>query len=673
MGALRDHFLNLYPYTDFHELNADWLIKVLMKMVDEVENFVAQNAIKYADPIQWNITKQYEKNTIVVDPITGTAYISNHPVPMGVALSNTHYWSVVFDLGRFITLASQNFANTYEAVTTTTATQPTDQGNWVVWDSVLYQAKNDIHVGDAYVVDGNIEKRTVEDFFNDLKTLISNEAQTRADEDARIEMSLTDLVTSRVNAEAQTRTDEDVRIELSLTDLITSRVNTEAQTRADEDVRIELELRDLIGSEVTARIVADQGLSARINELAGSISQASKYKGNYANVKELGAKGDGNLHPLSEYYGSLDDAREDYPFATTLNMSIDTAAIQKAVNTGLCFIPSGNYQINMPIVLPQPKAVSVVGEFRRNVYLTAITNNLHMFHFERTTGTSIFDISDVTFRTGSGVTGVTAIYFHGLIDGDTRYEDNWLTCDNCHFYDLSRGFDLYACSNVYVSHCYAVRVSQFAHLERAASFAHFSHILTLLGAITIFADDTRADGVSNGLYCYDVLGIYNSFATFRILGWQAVYIQNCSADFQDDVNGGYFINLCQDVTINGCWCAGRDVAQSYGMRIWDSYNVHVSDCTIEHFRTGMRIDAPSYCSVTVQDNTWLVNTNVDIQVVGGSGAVITGNSFRSAGNNAPVKGYSDTSHNIVTNNIMIGSSYDMTMGTGSITTGNVFI
>ena len=79
MGALLQQFMNKYPYTDFHELNADWLIKTLMEMINQVENFVSLNAIKYADPIQWNITKQYEKNTIVIDPLSGTAYISVKP------------------------------------------------------------------------------------------------------------------------------------------------------------------------------------------------------------------------------------------------------------------------------------------------------------------------------------------------------------------------------------------------------------------------------------------------------------------------------------------------------------------------------------------------------------------------------------------------------------------
>ena len=168
-----------FPYTNFHELNLDWILKVLKDIETTIDQFVSLNIIKYADPIQWDITRQYSKNTIVIDPATGTAYISVDNVPQGVALSNTDYWSVVFDLGRFITLASQNFAVSYEPVLTTTATMPTLEGGWIVWNSLLYEALNDIHVGDRYIEDGNIKKTPVEVFFNRLKAELNTEILNR--------------------------------------------------------------------------------------------------------------------------------------------------------------------------------------------------------------------------------------------------------------------------------------------------------------------------------------------------------------------------------------------------------------------------------------------------------------------------------------------------------------
>lgn len=93
---------NMYPYTDYHNLNLDWVLKTLKSIVDEMNNFTLMNKIKYADPLDWDITKQYEANTVVVDPSTYIAYISVKPVPHGAAITNTDYWTVIFDLSTFM-------------------------------------------------------------------------------------------------------------------------------------------------------------------------------------------------------------------------------------------------------------------------------------------------------------------------------------------------------------------------------------------------------------------------------------------------------------------------------------------------------------------------------------------------------------------------------------------
>ena len=59
-----------FPYTNFHDLNLDWILRIIKELDTEVNSFIEQNVLTYADPIDWNITTQYAKNTVVVENIT---------------------------------------------------------------------------------------------------------------------------------------------------------------------------------------------------------------------------------------------------------------------------------------------------------------------------------------------------------------------------------------------------------------------------------------------------------------------------------------------------------------------------------------------------------------------------------------------------------------------------
>ena len=79
-----------YPYQDYNAYNLDYLLDEMKELGFDFKAFVEANVIKYHDPIAWNITTQYEANTIVSD---GTdVYLSKQPVPAGVAVTNTDYW-----------------------------------------------------------------------------------------------------------------------------------------------------------------------------------------------------------------------------------------------------------------------------------------------------------------------------------------------------------------------------------------------------------------------------------------------------------------------------------------------------------------------------------------------------------------------------------------------------
>lgn len=91
----------IFPFTDLHELNLDWVVQIVKHLETELTQFVALNTVKYSNPLQWDITRQYSQNTLVIDPQDGTAYLSVQPVPQGVQITDTDYWTPVFSLEHF--------------------------------------------------------------------------------------------------------------------------------------------------------------------------------------------------------------------------------------------------------------------------------------------------------------------------------------------------------------------------------------------------------------------------------------------------------------------------------------------------------------------------------------------------------------------------------------------
>ena len=99
-----------FPYTNFHDLNLDWILRAIQSMDKKLDEFVASNVLSYADPIQWDIETQYAKNTVVVDPKTGTAYMSINPVPVGQLLTNKYYWQPIFNYDEIVNTLKKQIA-----------------------------------------------------------------------------------------------------------------------------------------------------------------------------------------------------------------------------------------------------------------------------------------------------------------------------------------------------------------------------------------------------------------------------------------------------------------------------------------------------------------------------------------------------------------------------------
>lgn len=156
-------FFDKYPYTDFHELNLDWLLKAVRELADEIKNFEIVNQFTYEG--SWDITKQYKKYAIVT--VNGTeGYISLQAVPAGVDISNADYWALIADYTAVIGGLGARVA----ALETETSNIKTriSNGSWlggkkVVWygDSWGTTANNPVEKFISKYTDVNVTNRCI--------------------------------------------------------------------------------------------------------------------------------------------------------------------------------------------------------------------------------------------------------------------------------------------------------------------------------------------------------------------------------------------------------------------------------------------------------------------------------------------------------------------------------
>jgi septum formation inhibitor MinC len=328
------------PYTNFHDLNLDWIIEVLNEFNTKLTNFVSLATIKYANPIQWDVTSQYEANTVVVDS-NGNAYLSVQPVPSGVSLDRTQYWTKI---GNFDEL----WSNVKKAITpideghsaTATAARAIDDLVWV--NGLLVRITAAMKAGDAYVPGSNCVSSSTNEVLHYLLTTF-NERLT-AEQTTR-ENADNDLQTA-IDTEKQARGDADSGLQTA--------IDTEKQARGDADSG----LQTAIEAEQTARENADNGLQNSIEQLQQDVKQVL----DYANVKSYGAKGDGTTD--------------------------DTIAFSTAIASGKdLFIPDGEYIITGAINIGSPLMTSGAIIIAQGVTITMSAPVAPCcLHFKRTKG-----------------------------------------------------------------------------------------------------------------------------------------------------------------------------------------------------------------------------------------------------------------------------------------------
>ena len=183
-----------FPYANFHELNLDWILHELKELETEITNFVSINSVKYANPITWDITSQYETNTVVLDS-SGNAYLSVQPVPAGVALDREEYWTKI---GNFSALwdSVRSAITPYDEQHSTTASVNHKAGDWVWLENDLFLITKDMTAGNAYVEGSNCKKTNLHDLFITLSGELQDEIMARENADTALDNKITEAATS---------------------------------------------------------------------------------------------------------------------------------------------------------------------------------------------------------------------------------------------------------------------------------------------------------------------------------------------------------------------------------------------------------------------------------------------------------------------------------------------
>lgn len=599
------------PYTNFHDLNLDWIIEVLNEFNTRLTNFVSLATIKYANPIQWNITSQYEANTVVVDS-HGNAYLSVQPVPSGVSLDRVEFWTKI---GNFDEL----WADVKKAIT------PNDEGhsptatanravNDLVWvNGALVRVTKTMIAGDAYVPGSNCVSSSTNEVLHYLITAF-NEGLS-AEKTAR-QKADTQLQTA-IDAEKKAREAADTQLQTAIGAETTAREHADTQ------------LQTAIGAEQKARENADNGLQNSINQLKQDVKNVL----DYANVKSYGAKGDGTTDDTTAFSSAIASGKD-------LFIPDGEYIITEAINIGSPLMTSGAIVIASGVMLTigEPVAPCTLHFRQKNggKFLIRAGETIADWYID----TSIADV----FRGGSIQTFTGTIKFPspgswsattGRLAADTKYKiDAPVRVDNHTSYDFCNNVVSFGPNGVInitgdslTSHVerLAVRNATFVATEESVQ-----EFLAVQYAERVTIDNIHCIGGRRVAHYINTINVYTAnvihdtfytsaepYSSFLldessggasgISGNASIRFYNCISSFNNLTGDSQQFNLynsddIRDVYIDRCECShaatGLQIfTKKGGNPVW---NIWITGCIADQCNRGLYVNNAGASQITVE-------------------------------------------------------------------------
>lgn len=144
-----------------YQYDLGWMIHQILQFKNDLDTAIDLKTIHYADPIDWDITTQYAPNTVVVDPKSGTAYMSKRAVPAGILLDNTDYWVVIFNYQRIYDKIMDGVA--FNDRDNIVASKDLLVNDMVWFGGDLYRCTRPISQGSKYIPGTNLTPITIAD------------------------------------------------------------------------------------------------------------------------------------------------------------------------------------------------------------------------------------------------------------------------------------------------------------------------------------------------------------------------------------------------------------------------------------------------------------------------------------------------------------------------------
>lgn len=326
--------------------------EMVSKVIEVMQQYIETSSISYADPIQWDITKQYPRNTVVVT-VNGDGYLSTQPVPIGIDIDNEDYWTKI---GNF----SELWGSVKLAIT------PIDEGlkttassnrniNDLVWlNNELYVITKAMDAGTRYIEGTNCNKTDIGEQLNNLNTKVEN---NKSSVDSSIEQINTNI--ENINANLNKKIDISTTGDLNqtVTGTMNQTVNRDLKVSANK-----VEIFSRGGKAFTAHSgVTSVGNNDIPTYIYGNLTLASAREtnidDNYAYVS-MGTATDPNTKFLTSRTGKIPSFVEPSPVSIEKYQKLKkdgtddiTATINTHTKNEPLFIPAGTYKISAPLQL----------------------------------------------------------------------------------------------------------------------------------------------------------------------------------------------------------------------------------------------------------------------------------------------------------------------------------